>query len=610
MKALCSVLLATSAAAKVTLSKSDDQISISNGYVSAELSVAGGAWISKLQGDFQGNGNYGINLLADSGIRVERLESSGDVTSAAGKGDASEVNIVRDDGSCAEFTIPSVYDDVESPVAVESWTVSLCDGDRSLRFDTKGGVIDASAGSTLRGVVHSLYSSSLSTYAFFDQGVVQMKDAAEKRSHFGSIDKLNRFYILGGSGAIDVIRPSATGGEDDVTVLKNSQSNPNFRGGFQEVLIGTFSERDYWCSGWEGTEKSQAVAGKTWAKSWIISPNNRNFPSGSLPAGAVDNLDNGDDLDTFMTGIYANAVGCLCTYPGEVKKGYQVGQIATTIRIDNAHGYNDTYNYFDPDNFISLSAILYSGDPYLLNQARLVIERSGSFLKEDNGQLPHHFNGIQPYYLALSGETQTGPNTFWTKTALQYAFVSGDLNWLKNYMPTLRNASSFVFDLIESDNNLLFAPGSLMIDVFIRNNYTSDSNAMVVGFLRDFAEAERAVGNEGRAVQLESQADNVVTAMNAKLWADSAGDDHFITQLNIDGSIRDFVDYDSNLIAVANQVTDESRSRAIFSRIDRGRCSASSGAGPQFVSEEYYGEFDTTNGNQGDSWCSMARIGW
>ncbi len=239
-----------------------------------------------------------------------------------------------------------------------------------------------------------------------------------------------------------------------------------------------------------------------------------------------------------------------------------------------------------------------------------MIERSGAFLKPENGQLPHHFNGIEPYYLALSGETQTGPNTFWVKTALQYAFVSGDLEWLTNYMPTLRNASSFVFDLIETDKNLLFAPGSLMIDVFIRNNYTSDSNAMVVGFLRDFAEAERAVGNENRATELEAQAEAVKEAMNAKLWASGNGDDHFITQLNEDGTTRDFVDYDANLIAVATGVTDEARSRAIFSRIDSGRCSAASGAGPQFVSEEYYGESDTTNGNQGDSWCSMARIGW
>lgn len=62
-------------------------------------------------------------------------------------------------------------------------------------------------------------------------------------------------------------------------------------------------------------------------------------------------------------------------------------------------------------------------------------------------------------------------------------------------MPTLRLASSFLFDLIDSDYKLAFVPGSLMIDVFIRNNFTSDTNAMLVGFFEEFAAAEYAVGN-------------------------------------------------------------------------------------------------------------------
>ena len=100
--------------------------------------------------------------------------------------------------------------------------------------------------------------------------------------------------------------------------------------------------------------------------------------------------------------------------------------------------------------------------------------------------------------------------------------------------------------------------------------------------------------------------------MNEKLWADdSAGGDHYITQLNkADGSTRDFVDYDANLIAVSHGIPDQQRARAILKRLDGGRCSAGSGAGPQFVSEVYYGTEDTTNGNTGDSWCSMGRIGW
>ena len=50
-------------------------------------------------------------------------------------------------------------------------------------------------------------------------------------------------------------------------------------------------------------------------------------------------------------------------------------------------------------------------------------------------------------------------------------------------MPTLRAAASFCFQLIDPSTHLLLAPGSLMIDVFIRANYTADSNAMMVGLL-------------------------------------------------------------------------------------------------------------------------------
>ena len=105
------------------------------------------------------------------------------------------------------------------------------------------------------------------------------------------------------------------------------------------------------------------------------------------------------------------------------------------------------------------------------------------------------------------------------ETALRYVAVSGDIAWLQSYMPVLRSAAAFVFDLIDTNTNLIFAPGSLMIDVFIRNNYTSDSNAMVVGFLKDFANAERLVGNTNRAAELEVLSDKVTIAMNAKLWA-------------------------------------------------------------------------------------------
>ena len=58
-------------------------------------------------------------------------------------------------------------------------------------------------------------------------------------------------------------------------------------------------------------------------------------------------------------------------------------------------------------------------------------------------------------------------------------------------------------------------------------------------------------------------ATNMAAAVNAKLWAASGvgrgGDDHYITQLTPDNTTRDFVDYDSNLIAVAHNIPDDDR---------------------------------------------------
>ena len=299
-------------------------------------------------------------------------------------------------------------------------------------------------------------------------------------------------------------------------------------------------------------------------------------------------------------------------------------------------------SYFDPDNYISTSALLWSGDPFLQEQVRIVVERSGAFLTED-GQLPHHFNGVEPVYQALSGEIQTGPNVFWILTCLNYAKSSGNFAWLRAYMPTLRLASNFLFDLIDDDVGMANVPGSLMIDVFLRSNFTADTNAMLVGFLQEFSAAERFVQNSTGAEKLEAIADSIAAAMNEKLWCaesgglcDSsldakekkpprstapaaAGDgDHFFTQWDgpaSPGSSRDFMDYDANLIACAHGIPSDlpdgaddggARARRILARIDGGQCRSSQ----TFVSERYYGPQDTTGGNVGDSWCAMGRIAW
>jgi hypothetical protein len=105
-------------------------------------------------------------------------------------------------------------------------------------------------------------------------------------------------------------------------------------------------------------------------------------------------------------------------------------------------------------------------------------------------------------------------------------------------------------------------------------------------------------------------ASDIVTGMNTHLWAD----DHYITQLNPDGTTRDFVDYDSNLLAVAFGIAPPDRAKLILARVDSGSCThAGVAAGqprPTWVSETSYGPTDTYGGNTGDSAVTMGRIGW
>jgi hypothetical protein len=125
----------------------------------------------------------------------------------------------------------------------------------------------------------------------------------------------------------------------------------------------------------------------------------------------------------------------------------------------------------------------------------------------------------------------------------------------------------------------------------------------MVGLLRDVAEAEDATGRAGDAAKHRQMATTIAAAMNDKLWAG----DHYVTQLNHDGTMRDLVDYDSNLLAVANGVATGARAAAVLSRVDSGPCTHGRAT---WVSERFYGPTETYGGNTGDSAVSMGRIGW
>ncbi len=120
-----------------------------------------------------------------------------------------------------------------------------------LENTTSGSVLSGNSIKQVRAIRHGLYATPLSTTGFYDGGVVQSMASKPTSSHFGSTDKLQRIYFLGDTGAIDIQRISATGGEDDQTVMLNAAVGgaQSYVSGLQDILVGSFQTRDRWCNG-------------------------------------------------------------------------------------------------------------------------------------------------------------------------------------------------------------------------------------------------------------------------------------------------------------------------------------------------------------------------
>ena len=479
--------------------------------------------------------------------------------------------------------IDGIVDDVANPLLTSSWTLSLTRGARMFSLQTQ---TTAMRTAEVAGVDLSAYLAPTSVYGLFQRGVEQMMDSP--RPYFASTDSVHRVYTLGGGGSVDFTGLSG----QRQTVLLNAASGSPWRSGMQQVLAGRYPVADSWDGGgWGRAAPTTVQPGRQFTTSADIAVNDFDFPVGTLAAD--DDLPF-DDLRAIYTATYGTTVGALASYdvPGE-----------TGVTIAHpARAYAPGYNFYDPDTWMSVSSLVYSGDPYLQNEARKLIETSGAKMLP-SGQVPHHFNGTEPVYVALSGATQTGPNIFWISAALQYAKATGDMAWLRAHLPDIERALRFLTDRYDSTLQLVQAPGPLWIDVFIRENYTSDTNAYMTELLRDVADAEAATGETDLAARHRQLSKDIVDGMNAHLWAG----DHYITQLNPDVTTRDFVDYDSNLLAVAFGVASPERTTKILARVDSGPCTH---AMPTYVSEKFYGPADTYGGNTGDSNVTMERIAW
>ena len=288
--------------------------------------------------------------------------------------------------------------------------------------------------------------------------------------------------------------------------------------------------------------------------------------------------------------------------------------IRRAVHLANPQSITPEYLFWDPSGFFHIANLLASGEPRLIDDARRILDTVAA-AQRPSGMLPHHFNGAEPTFVAISGATLPATNLFWLKAALRFVAETGDVAWLHRRLDVLSRAGRFLLAMIPPDTKLprlLRTSGSLMIDVFKRGNFTSDANALAVDVFGQLAAMHRFVGNESEAARYTAAAAGVTEALNRALWKQ----DHFVTQLNPDGSTRDFVDYDSNLLATAFVPMTAARAAAVLRRVDSGECTHA--APGTYISEKLYGHDDVYNCDAdkpeifcvGDSRVSYGRVAW
>jgi hypothetical protein len=571
-----------------------------NGYIQVGFDLEH-PQIDVIQADFTGSGQYGRNVvaqgvdgLARKGIVFERYDIGRDGKMGhAAAGYASSqvahsslaVTIVQNMVDKVIVRIDGVIDYAPNPLLTSSWTIALAAGERFCQVDIS---VEALRPGSLASICIGSYFSLPTVYGLFERGVVQRMNSAAPS--FATSNPLHRFYALGSGACVDI----EAEGQGESVLLNASKSDRRtfYNAGLQSVLVGSYPVQEHWSEEqWGQAQVVQIETSQRWTASLRLGANNYDFPIADI---STDIQMLFADTRTFATAIYATTVGSLVSYefPGKVSP-----TLATPER-----GYQPLYNFFDPDAWETVCTLLYSGDPYLQNEARKIIEVSGEAVSAD-GQIPHHFSENEPVFAAISGAIQTGPNIFWISAALHYAKIMGDEGWLREQMPRIELALKFLTDRYDASVQLINAPGPLWIDVFIRDGYTADTNAFAVGLLRDVADAEEFLGQGELAQQRQALADEISAGMNERLWMG----DHYATQMNLDGSRRDFVDYDANLLAVTFGIASPMRAAAILARVDSGQCTH---ARATYVSERYYGAEACYNGNVGDSSCTMGRIGW
>jgi hypothetical protein len=672
-------------AGAVTYSENESSARMENGFVA--LRFMKDTATVHIAADFLGAGAYvdvfskpfGLEVLLPSSAAPRTCGSAAPAVTHSVSANQDEVTIQAD----------GITDCETNPLVSESWTMTMRANRRDISFSIRGRALVAAQ---VRAVLHGAYFRSPSIYGLFDdRGVAQMMN--KTAACLGSNQTMSRLYALGGGVSVDYIRGDATRSQP-VVLLSRGDS---FGSGVQDIVLGSYpdvglSYASSWGRCWAGDASAAVVdlqGSESWAYSASFVPNNYDFPAYSLSDVSRQPDMPFQDLRTYMTGVYGSPAGCLQGY----YEGHN-GTIAPTISHPDV-GYEPDTNFFDPDNFISLSALMYSGDSFFLNEVRRVLERTGETMcgigsdqlaaycsaprerkmhrnsasslrfgqlgasseseaaaaAGRTGQLMHHFVNLVPTYESIAGSEQLGPNVFWTWSVMRYIALTQDYAWAGRMFPYVDLSVRYLLTFFDERRGLVSAPGPLWIDVLVRENFTSDSNAAMVPFLltaetyyetvcvmqasaasssSSSSEQQQAAASADNcrafAKQLRLVAERIAVTMSSELW-DEASDDHFITQLDPNGGTRDFVDYDSNLLAVAFGAvllgTNSSgggggaqagleRSKKILARVDSGEFAH---VRATWCSEKpYTGDacdcYIVGGSVCGDSVVTLARIGW
>ena len=131
-----------------------------------------------------------------------------------------------------------------------------------------------------------------------------------------------------------------------------------------------------------------------------------------------------------------------------------------------------------------------------------------------------------------------------------------------------------------------------------------ETNIFTFEVYRRLAEVETHFGNGSGAARATAVAATLKASINERLW-DNVTADHYVTQLNPDGSVADYLDIDGNLMAVAFGVADGTRAKAITDRLKTLACIRPGGYGTMLTGQ-YMGT--PSRGSACDASVTMARV--